>query len=94
MNIKFENEDKVNGLMTVTVEESDFKENVEKTLKDYRRKANVPGFRPGQVPMGMIRRMYGAAVRMDAVNRVVGEELYKYVRENNIKMLGEPLPHE
>ena len=80
--------------MTVTVEESDFKENVEKTLKDYRRKANVPGFRPGQVPMGMIRRMYGAAVRMDAVNRVVGEELYKYVRENNIKMLGEPLPHE
>ena len=94
MNIKFENEDKVNGLMTVTVEESDFKENVEKTLKDYRRKANVPGFRPGQVPMGMIQRMYGAAVRMDAVNRVVGEELYKYVRENNIKMLGEPLPHE
>ena len=94
MNIKFENEDKVNGLMTVTVEESDFKESVEKTLKDYRRKANVPGFRPGQVPMGMIQRMYGAAVRMDAVNRVVGEELYKYVRENNIKMLGEPLPHE
>ncbi|MBR5919319.1 MAG: trigger factor [Prevotella sp.] len=94
MNIKCDNEDKVNGLMTVTVEESDFKENVEKTLKDYRRKANVPGFRPGQVPMGMIQRMYGAAVRMDAVNRVVGEELYKYVRENNIKMLGEPLPHE
>ncbi|MBR1469174.1 MAG: trigger factor [Prevotella sp.] len=94
MNINFEATDKVNGLMTITVEESDFKENVEKTLKDYRKKANVPGFRPGQVPMSMIQRMYGPSVRMDAINRVVGEELYKYVRENNVKMLGEPLPHE
>ena len=94
MNINFEAADKVNGLMTITVEESDFKENVEKTLKDYRKKANVPGFRPGHVPMGMIQRMYGPSVRMDVINRVVGEELYKYVRENNVKMLGEPLPHE
>lgn len=94
MNITFENADKVNGLMTITVEENDYKENVEKTLKDYRKKANVPGFRPGMVPMGMIKRMYGTAVKMDVVNRVVGEKLYNYVRENNIQMLGEPLPHE
>ena len=94
MNIKFENEDKVNGLMTITVEESDFKENVEKSLKDYRKKANVPGFRPGQVPMSMVKRMYGTAVKMDVINRAVGEQLYKYVQENNVKMLGEPLPHE
>jgi trigger factor len=94
MNITFENADKVNGLMTITVEENDFKEAVEKTLKDYRKKANVPGFRPGQVPMGMIKRMYGTAVKMDAINRVVGQEMYKYVKENNIQMLGEPLPHE
>ncbi|MCR5131896.1 MAG: trigger factor [Prevotella sp.] len=94
MNITFENPDKVNGLMTITVEENDFKENVEKTLKDYRKKANVPGFRPGQVPMGMIKRMYGNAVKMDVINRVVGQEMYKYVQENKIKMLGEPLPHE
>jgi trigger factor len=80
--------------MTITVEENDFKENVEKTLKDYRKKANVPGFRPGQVPMGMIKRMYGNAVKMDAINRVVGQEMYKYVQENKIQMLGEPLPHE
>ena len=71
MNITFENPDKVNGLMTITVEENDFKEAVEKTLKDYRKKANVPGFRPGQVPMGMIKRMYGTAVKMDAINHVV-----------------------
>ncbi len=94
MNITFENADKVNGLMTITVEENDFKETVEKTLKDYRKKANVPGFRPGQVPMGMIKRMYGTAVKMDAINRVVGQEMYKYVKDNNIQMLGEPLPHE
>ena len=94
MNITFENADKVNGLMTITVEENDFKEDVEKTLKDYRKKANVPGFRPGQVPMGMIKRMYGTAVKMDAINRVVGQEMYKYVKDNNIQMLGEPLPHE
>ena len=94
MNITFENPDKVNGLMTITVEENDFKEAVEKTLKDYRKKANVPGFRPGQVPMGMIKRMYGTAVKMDAINHVVGQEMYKYVKDNNIQMLGEPLPHE
>ena len=94
MNITFENADKVNGLMTITVEENDFKENVEKTLKDYRKKANVPGFRPGQVPMSMVTRMYGTAVKMDVINRAVGEQLYKYVQENNVKMLGEPLPHD
>ena len=50
MNISFENPDKVNGLLTITVEESDFQDSVEKTLKDYRKKANIPGFRPGQAP--------------------------------------------
>lgn len=94
MNITFENADKVNGLVTITVEENDYKESVEKTLKDYRKKANVPGFRPGMVPMGMIKRMYGTAVKMDVINRVVGEKLYNYVRENKIQMLGEPMPHE
>ena len=56
MNIVFENPDKINGLMTITVEEADFKDNVEKTLKDYRKRANVPGFRPGKVPMSLIKR--------------------------------------
>ena len=56
MNISFENPDTVNGLLTITVEEADFKDNVEKTLKDYRKKANFPGFRPGMVPMGLIKK--------------------------------------
>ena len=94
MKIQFENPDKVNGLMTLTVEEADFKENVEKTLKDYRKKANVPGFRPGMVPMGLIKRQFGASVKVDVINKVLGEEMYKYIRENNIQMLGEPLPAE
>lgn len=94
MKISFENPDKVNGLMTIAVEEADYKENVEKTLKDYRKKANMPGFRPGQAPMGLIKRQYGAAARMDEINKLVGREIYKYVQDNNIQMLGEPLPSE
>ena len=92
MNISFENSDKVNGLLTITVEEADFNASVEKTLKDYRKKANIPGFRPGQAPMGLIKRQFGASVRYDAVNKFVSEQLYKYIQDNNIQMLGEPLP--
>lgn len=94
MNIVFENPDKINGLMTITVEEADFKDNVEKTLKDYRKRANVPGFRPGKVPMSLIKRQIGASAKIDAVNKVVGEQLYKYIQDNKIQMLGEPLPSD
>lgn len=94
MNISFENPDKVNGLMTLTVEEADYKENVEKTLKDYRKKANYPGFRPGMVPMGLIKKQFGTSAKMDAINKLVGEQIYKYVQDNKIQMLGEPLPSE
>ena len=94
MKISFDNPDKVNGLITLTIEEADYKDNVEKALKNYRKKANVPGFRPGMVPMGMIRKQYGTAVKVDEINKLLGEEIYKYVKDNNISMLGEPLPHE
>lgn len=94
MNILFENPDKVNGLMTVTVEEADFKDDVEKTLKDYRKKANFPGFRPGMVPMGLIKKQFGASVKMDTLNKFVGEKIYTYIKDNEIQMLGEPLPSE
>lgn len=94
MKISFENPDKINGLLTLTVEEADFKEDVEKTLKDYRKKANLPGFRPGMVPMGMIKRQYGPAVKVDVINKLVGEQIYKYMQDNKIQMLGEPLPSE
>ena len=92
MNIQFEAPDKVNGLMTITLETADYQAEVEKTLKDYRKRANVPGFRPGQTPMGMIKRQYGTAVKVDVVNKMLGEKLYEYVQQNKIQMLGEPLP--
>ena len=92
MNISFENPDKVNGLLTITVEEADYAANVEKTLKDYRKKANIPGFRPGMVPMGLIKRQFGASIKMEEINKFVGEQIYKYVKDNKIQMLGDPLP--
>ena len=94
MNISFEAPDKINGLMTITLETADYQPEVDKTLKDYRKRANIPGFRPGQAPMAMIKRQFGPSVKVDAVNKLLGEKLYEYVRENNIQMLGEPLPSE
>ena len=94
MNISFEAPDKVNGLMTITLEKEDYQGEVKKTLKDYRKRANIPGFRPGQAPMGMIKRQFGASVKVDAINKMLGEKLYEYIRENKIQMLGEPLPSE
>lgn len=94
MKISFENPDKVNGLMTITVEETDYKDNVEKELKDLRKKANIPGFRPGMVPMSLIKRQAGMQTKLNVINKFVGEELYKYIKDNNIQMLGEPLPSE
>ena len=94
MNILFEAPDKVNGVMTITLETADYQPEVDKQLKDYRKRAQIPGFRPGQAPMGMIKRQYGTAIKVDVVNRLLGEKLYEYVRENKIQMLGEPLPSE
>ena len=94
MKVTFENPDKVNGLMTLTVEEADYKAEVEKELKNYRKRAQVPGFRPGMVPMGMIKRQYGTAVKVDVINKVMGREMYKYINDNHIHMLGEPMPSD
>ena len=94
MNIQFECADKVNGLMTITIEQADYQAAVDKKLKEFRKKAQVPGFRPGMVPMGLIKKQYGTAIKYDEVNRVLGEKLYEYIRENKIQMLGEPMPNE
>ena len=94
MKISFDCADKINGLLTMTVEPADYQEAVEKTLKNYRKKAQVPGFRPGMVPMGMIKKQYGTAVKVEEVNRILGEKLYEYIQDNKIQMLGEPLPNQ
>ena len=94
MKVSFENPDKVNGLLTITVEEEDFKNDVEKQLKDYRKRANINGFRRGQAPMGLIKKQFGASAKMDAINKVVSDTLNKYIQDNKINMLGRPMPSE
>ena len=75
----------------ISVEKSDYQETVEKTLKDMRRRANVPGFRPGMVPMGMIKKMYGASAKMEALNTVVSDNLNKHIMDNKLDLIGYPL---
>ena len=75
----------------ISVEKSDYQETVDKTLKDMRRRANVPGFRPGMVPMGMIKKMYGASAKMEALNTVVSDSLNKHIMDNKLDLIGYPL---
>ena len=94
MNVSLKNNDAVSGILTLQVEKKDYEAQVEKSLRQYRQKANVPGFRKGMVPMGMIKKMYGKYVLAEEVNKVVSENLFKYIRENNLNVLGEPMPNE
>ena len=93
MNITKEQVDDLNAVLTVKIEEADYQQKVEDVLKDYRRKARVDGFRPGKVPMGMIRKMYYKPVLAEEINRMVGDKLMTYIREEKLRILGEPLPH-
>ncbi len=86
--------DELNATLTVNVADSDIEERVEKTLKDYRRKANVPGFRPGNVPFGLIKKMYGQAVRVEELNKTVSNAINDYIVENKLNVIGDPLPNE
>ena len=94
MNVSLQNIDKVNALLTVKLEKADYQEKVDKSLKHLRQKAQVPGFRPGMVPMGLVKKMYGKSVLAEEVNKVLSETVYKYIQDNKINILGEPLPNE
>ena len=94
MNISLENVDKVSALLTVKLEKADYQEAVEKSLKTFRKKANLPGFRPGMVPMSLIKKQYGKAIVVEEVNKILQNKVYEYIRDNKINMLGEPLPNE
>lgn len=92
MNITKENVDDLNGVLKVQVEKPDYEESVEKLLKDYKKKANIRGFRPGMVPITLIRKMYGRAVKVDEINKVVSESIHKFLSDEKIEILGDPLP--
>jgi trigger factor len=92
MNITRENVDDLNALLTIQIEKNDYEDKVETVLKDYRKKANIKGFRPGMVPIGLIKKMYGKAVRVDEINKVVTENIQKYLLDEKLEILGDPMP--
>ncbi|HOR38717.1 MAG TPA: trigger factor [Paludibacteraceae bacterium] len=94
MNIVKKDLDQNNAVVTLHVEKADYAENVEKNLRDLRKKANIPGFRPGMVPMSLLKKMYGKSVMADEINKLIAEKLYDYIRENDLNILGDPLPNE
>lgn len=92
MNVTKENVDKLNALLKVKIEAVDYKDKVAATLADYRKKANIPGFRQGKVPMGFVQKQYGKAVLADELNKLVSEALYQYIDSEKLDILGNPLP--
>ena len=94
MNITRENIDDVNAVIKVLIEKADYEKTVADTLKEYRQKASIPGFRPGKVPAGLIKRRFGKSVLIDEVNKLLSQNLSKYLVEEKLNILGEPLPNE
>ncbi|MFV0329904.1 MAG: trigger factor [Dysgonomonas sp.] len=94
MNVSLTNVDSVNAILQITVAKADYQEKLDNALKTFRKKANIPGFRPGTVPMGMVKKMYGKSVLAEEINKLVWENLYNYIQENKLNVLGEPLPNE
>ena len=94
MNISFENVDKVSALLTVSIEKSDYEEKVKKALKDYSHKASLPGFRQGKVPTSLLQKRFGTEIKAEEINKILSNEVNKYIRENKVNMLAEPMPNE
>jgi len=94
MNITKTNIDNLNAVIKLQIVKEDYESRVNDVLKDYRKKANINGFRAGKVPMGVIKKMYGTPVLADEINKILSQELTKYIRENDLNIMGEPLPNE
>ena len=94
MNISLQNVDNVSAVLTVQIEKADYQEKVEKALKTLRQRVNMPGFRKGMVPMGLIKKQYGTSVLLEEVDKLLQEKVGEYIRENKVNMLGTPLPKE
>jgi trigger factor len=92
MNITRENIDDLNAVLNIQIEKTDYEGKVESVLKDYRKKANIKGFRPGMVPIGLIRKMYGKAVKAEEINKTISESIHKYLHDEKLEILGDPLP--
>lgn len=94
MNISRENINELSATLTIKIEKADYADAVAKTLKDYRKKVNMPGFRPGMVPAGLVKKQYGTAILADEVNKIISTELPKFFEQEKINILGEALPND
>lgn len=94
MNISLQNVDSVSAVLTAQIEKADYQEKVEKALKTLRQKVNMPGFRKGMVPAGLIKKQYGVSVLAEEIDKLLQEKVFEYIRENKVNMLGTPLPKE
>ncbi|MDC7994613.1 trigger factor [Altibacter sp. HG106] len=92
MNITKKDIDALNAVVTVEISKEDYFDKVDRILKDYRKNANIPGFRKGHVPMGMVKKKYGTAVLVDEVNKILQDSLQKFLTEEKLDVLGNPLP--
>ena len=94
MNITFEKTGNVTGVLTLNIEKADYEGNVKKGLQAAQKKVQMPGFRPGHVPAGMVKKMYGTQIKAEEVQKLISEKLYAYIQENNLDVLGEPIAHD
>jgi len=94
MNIRKESKDALNAIVTVEITKEDYEPKVQEVLKDYRKKARIDGFRPGHVPLGLITRLYYTPVKVEEINKLVSNSLIEYLRNENLRILGDPLPHK
>ena len=92
MNITKKDIDSLNAVLTVEISKDDYAEKVDSVLKNYRKNANIPGFRKGQIPMGMVKKQFGRAVLVEEVNKLLQDNLHKYLTEEKLDILGNPLP--
>jgi trigger factor len=92
MNISLEKSTPVNARLVVSIAEADYKPQVDKKLKDYRKQANIKGFRPGMVPVQLIQKMYGKSILIDEINQMLGKTVQEYIRENSLSIVGDPMP--
>ena len=94
MNVSHQNTDNLNAVISIEISKADYQEKVDKSLRAYGQKANIPGFRKGKVPFSMLMKMFGKSVRVEEINRLVSESLYNYIRDNKLNILGEPMTAE
>jgi len=93
MNITRESTGELTAILKIEIEPEDYSEAVDKLIHDHKRKANIPGFRPGHVPTGLIKKMYGKAILVDEVNKLISDNLIKYIKDEKLEILGNPLPN-